>query len=146
MGYQQKSLAPLDKRRVDIIALIFKPYHLSEELNQLDLKIQQKITDLSKILNTFRFTLNGKEVRAKEITQILRSEPDRKTRKQAYLCRAQINKSLVDAGFIDLYICAKNMPIYMVQKVLLNSAWNLMNWSHKSLITGHSPSNNLYRE
>lgn len=102
LDYQQKSLAPLDKRRVDIIALIFEPYHLSEELNQLDLKIQQKTTDLSKILNTFRFTLNGKEVRTTEITQILRSEPDRKIRKQAYLCRAQINKSLVDAGFIDL--------------------------------------------
>ncbi len=38
-----------------------------------------------------------------EITQILRSELDRKTRKQAYLCRAQINKSLadVDARFYD---------------------------------------------
>ncbi len=102
LDYQKKSLDPLDKRRVDIIFLAFKPYHLSDELNQLDLKIQNKTTDLSKILNTFRFTLDGREIRSTEIAQILRSEPDRERRKRAYLCRAQVNKPLVDGGFIDL--------------------------------------------
>ncbi len=100
--YQQKQLDPLDKRRVDIIALAFKPYHLSDELNELDLKIQHKTTDLSKILNTFRFTLDGKEIRSTQITQILRSEPDRDRRKRAFLCRAGINKPMIDGGFIDL--------------------------------------------
>ena len=102
LGHQQKSLDPLDKRRVDIIALVFKPYHLSDELNQLDLKIQNKTVDLSKILNTFRFTLDGKEIRSTEIAQILRSEPDRDRRKRAFLCRAQINKPMINGGFIDL--------------------------------------------
>ncbi|MEO0076283.1 MAG: M3 family metallopeptidase, partial [candidate division WOR-3 bacterium] len=100
--YQQKQLDPLDKRRVDIIALAFKPYHLSDELNQLDLKIQNKTVELSQILNKFRFTLDGKEIRSTEIAQILRSEPDREKRKRAFLCRAQINKPLIDGGFIDL--------------------------------------------
>jgi oligoendopeptidase F len=102
LDYQQKPLDPMDKRRVDIIALAFKPYHLSDALNELDLTIQKKTTALSQILNTFRFQLDGKEVRSTQITQILRSEPDREKRKQAFLCRAQINKPLVDGGFIEL--------------------------------------------
>lgn len=100
--HQAKQLEPLDKRRVDIIALAFKPYHLSDELNQLDLKIQNKTTELAQILNTFRFTLDSREIRSTEIAQILRSEPDRERRKRAFLCRAQINQPMIDGGFIDL--------------------------------------------
>jgi oligoendopeptidase F len=100
--HQQKQLDPLDKRRIDIITLAFKPYHLSDELNQLDLKIQNKTVELSQILNKFRFTLDGKEIRSTEIAQILRSEPDRDRRKRALLCRAQINKPMIESGFIDL--------------------------------------------
>lgn len=102
LTHQQKQLDPLDKRRVDIIALAFKPYHLSDELNQLDLTIQKKTTELSQILNTFRFTLDNKEIRSTQITQILRSDPMREHRKKAFLCRAQINEPLVKGGFIDL--------------------------------------------
>jgi len=100
--HQQKQLDSLDKRRIDIIALAFKPYHLSDELNQLDLKIEKKTTELAQILNKFRFTLDGQEIRSTEIAQILRSEPDRDRRKRAFLCRAQINRPLIDDGFIDL--------------------------------------------
>jgi len=102
LDYQKKPLDPLDKRRIDIIALVFKPYHLSDELNQLDLKIQNQTTELSKILNTFRFTLDGREIRSTEIAQILRSEKDQERRKRAFLARAQINKPLIEGGFIDL--------------------------------------------
>ncbi len=102
LDHQAKSFDQLDKRRIDIIALIFKSYHLSDELNQLDLKIQNKTTELSKILNTFRFTLDGREIRSTEIAQILRSEDNRDKRKRAFLARAQINKPLIDGGFIDL--------------------------------------------
>lgn len=102
LDHQQKELDPLDKRRVDIIAFAFKPYHLSDELNQLDLTIQKKTTELSQILNTFRFQLDGKEIRSTQIAQILRSDDNREKRKQALLCRNQINEPLVKGGFIEL--------------------------------------------
>jgi len=102
LNHQEKPLDPVDKRRIDIIVLAFKLYHLSDELNQLDLRIQKKTNELSHILNTFRFTLDGREIRSTEIAQILRSDDDRERRKRAFLCRAQINRPLVDGGFIDL--------------------------------------------
>jgi len=102
LEHKQKQLDPLDKRRVEIIALAFKPYHLSDEMNKLDLKIQNKTTELAQILNKFRFTLDGNEIRSTEIAQILRSEDNRDKRKRAFLARAQINEPLVDGGFVDL--------------------------------------------
>lgn len=96
------ALEPLDKRRVEILYQAFKPYHLSDEMNKLELEIQKLATELSQVLNTHRSSLDGREIRSTEISQILRSEPDREKRKKAYLARAQVNKPLFEAGFAEL--------------------------------------------
>jgi len=102
LDHRQKQLDPIDQRRVEILYRAFRPYHLSEELNKLELDIQKLSTELSKVLNTHRSSLDGREIRSTEITQIMRSEPDREKRKKAYLARAQVNKPLFEAGFAEL--------------------------------------------
>ncbi len=61
------------------------------------------------ILNTFRFNIDGREIASVEIDQILANEEDRKLRKKAYFARNQINKSLVDGGFIELINLRKEL-------------------------------------
>lgn len=102
MDYKDKDLNEEDKRRVEIAYNAIKPYHLSEELNKLNLDIQKLTNELSIVLNTFRFKIHGKEVSSVDLTQILANEDDRDLRKEAYFARNQINQPLVDAGFIDL--------------------------------------------
>lgn len=102
LEYKNQDLDPIDKRRVEIAYNAIKSYHLSDELNELNLKIQKKTNELSMILNTFRFKLDGKEVSSVELAQILANEDDRELRKSAYFARNQINQPLVDGGFIDL--------------------------------------------
>lgn len=98
----RSELSPEDRRRVEIVQNIFKPYHLSDKLNQLDMDIQKKINELSKLLNNFRYSFEGKEVSVVELDQILSTDTDRERRKNAYFARNQINKPIVDAGFIEL--------------------------------------------
>lgn len=91
-----------DKRKAEIMYKKFKPYHLSNEINELSLEIEKKALELSKILNTHRSTINGVQVSSVEIAQILAKESNREKRKEAYLARAQVNKPLVKGGFIEL--------------------------------------------
>lgn len=95
-------LDPVEKRKVEIMHNSFSSYHLSEELNELDMKIELKVNELSKILNTFRYSFEGRQVSSVELSQILSSDDDRKRRKAAFFARNQINKPMVDAGFIEL--------------------------------------------
>ena len=55
MEYMERDLDPINKRRVEIAHNSVKSYHLSDELNTLKLKMQNKTNELSMILNTFRF-------------------------------------------------------------------------------------------
>ena len=100
--HQTKKLSPLDRRRVDILERHFKPYHLSNELNELDLRIQEKTTQLSHILNTHRSKIDGVEVSTTKLAQILSESSDRSLRKKAFLAKNQVNQPLLDAGFIEL--------------------------------------------
>jgi oligoendopeptidase F len=102
LGLLERGLRPLDRRRAGIMALHFKPFHLSPKLNRLDDRIRAKQTELSKVLNGHRSSINGREVRATEIARILRSSPDRALRRKAFLARAQVNEPLVEAGFLEL--------------------------------------------
>lgn len=95
-------LPPGDKRMVDIMYNAFKPYHLSEELNKLDMEIQKKVNELSKILNTFRYTFEGKKVSSVELDQVIGTDSDRNRRKDAYFSKNQINQPMIAGGFIDL--------------------------------------------
>ena len=45
-------LSSLDLRRVQIMEMTFRPFHLSARLNELSLAIQEKTNELSSILNT----------------------------------------------------------------------------------------------
>ncbi len=100
--YREKDLEPMDRRRVEIAYNIFKPYHLSKELNEINLEIRRKTNELSKILNTFRFKIEGRETTSVEIDQILSKEEDRELRRKAYFSRNQINEPLIEGGFIEL--------------------------------------------
>jgi len=102
LDHQAMDLEPQDKRRKEILYKAFKPYHLSDQMNQLELEIQKLATQLSQVLNTHRSNLDGREIRSTEIAQILRSQPDREKRKKAYLARAQVNQPLFQAGFAEL--------------------------------------------
>lgn len=60
--YREKDLSSTaDKRRVEILYNAFEPYHLSDELNELDSEIQKKTNELSKILNTHRSVFEGRK-------------------------------------------------------------------------------------
>ena len=98
----EEDLAPLDRRRVEIMERSFRPYHLSEELNRLSLEMAEKTNQLSSILNTHRCTVDGREMTSPEIARILSSEPDRELRRKAFLARTQVNEPLVEEGFIEL--------------------------------------------
>lgn len=99
---REMDLSPVDSRKVEIMYNSFKSYHLSEDLNKLDMEIRMKTNGLSKILNTFRYTFEGRTVSSVELNQVLSSEADRERRKAAYFAKNQINKPMVDGGFIDL--------------------------------------------
>jgi hypothetical protein len=99
---RKAGLEPAEQRQADIMHLAFRPYHLSDELNRLDLEIQKLTTKLSGLLNTHRSAIDGREVRSTEISQILSEDPDREKRRQAYLARAQVNRPLAEGGFIEL--------------------------------------------
>ncbi len=107
--YKEKDLDPIDSRRMEIAYNIFKPYHLSKEINELNLEIRKKTNELSKILNTFRFNIDGKEIASVEIDQILSKEENREKRKKAFFARNQINEALVDGGFIELINLRKEL-------------------------------------
>lgn len=99
---KNKDICSEDKRRVEIMFNAFEPYHLSNELNELQLEIQKKTNELSKILNTHRSKFEGREVSSVELSQILTNDNNRERRKGAYFSRVQVNKPLVDGGFIEL--------------------------------------------
>ena len=108
---KESSLNDLDKRRVEIAFKDFRSFHLSPELNQVKDAIISKSTELSKVLNTHRNQIDGKEVNGTYISEILASSDDEALRKKAYLSRASVNKKLVDAGFFELIKLRKEYAI-----------------------------------
>lgn len=108
-NHMNLDLDEIDKRRMAIMFKTFETYHKSEEINELSLKMENKTTELSKVLNTFRFKLQGKEVTSVELTQILNSSEDRELRKEAYLAKNQINQPMIDAGFLELIDMRKEL-------------------------------------
>lgn len=104
-------LNDLDKRRVEIAFKDFRSFHLSPELNQVKDAIISKSTELSKVLNTHRNQIDGKEVNGTYISEVLASSDDEALRKKAYLSRASVNKKLVDAGFLELIKLRKEYAI-----------------------------------
>lgn len=101
-AYYDSELSPIEKRKAELLFNTFKPYHLSDELTQLDMEIQKKVNELSKILNTYRFLYKGREVSSVELNQVLSQDEDRENRKEAYFAKNQINKPMVASGFIEL--------------------------------------------
>ncbi|PNR97010.1 peptidase M3A and M3B thimet/oligopeptidase F [Petrotoga sp. 9PWA.NaAc.5.4] len=107
--YREKELDPINKRKLEIAYNTFEPYHKRKEINELNLKIHKKTTELSKILNTFRFKYNGKEITSVEIDQILNNEENRNIRRKVYFIRNQINLALIENGFIELIDLRKEL-------------------------------------
>ena len=123
-------LSDIDKRKCEIMLNAFEDYHLSDELRELDEKIERKTTELSQVLNTHRAVLDGKEISSTEIYQILNSSEDRELRKRAFLAQGQVNKPLIEAGFLELINLrkqyakaygAKNFVEYSLKKQDLSS-------------------------
>lgn len=108
---RELELDPIDRRRVEIMYNVFKPYHLSDDLNKLDMEIQKKVNELSKLLNTFRYSFEDRQVSSVELAQVLSSDGNRKRRQDAYYARNQINKPMVDGGFIDLINLRKHYAV-----------------------------------
>lgn len=108
-AHAELELNSVDRRRLDLVLKMIEPYHKSDEINRLDYKIQMKRNKLSKLLNTFRFKLDNKEVTSVELTRILTTSEDRQKRKEAYLAKNQINKPMIDAGFLELVEMRKEL-------------------------------------
>jgi hypothetical protein len=47
LDYLQKDISPLEKRKAEIVLNGLEPYHLSAELNELDMEITDKVNALS---------------------------------------------------------------------------------------------------
>lgn len=109
LAHRELDLSPLDRRRVELLYQGFRQYHVSEEFNRLESAVRAKRNELSQVLNAHRARLGGREVRSTEIAQILRSSRDRALRKKAFLARAQVNRPLVAAGFLDLVRLRKEL-------------------------------------
>ncbi|NMB07930.1 MAG: peptidase M3A and M3B thimet/oligopeptidase F, partial [Tissierellia bacterium] len=62
LEHREKDLDPVNKRKIEIAYNTFEPFHLSKELNEINLEIRKKTNELSMILNTFRFNIDGKEI------------------------------------------------------------------------------------
>ena len=99
---RDKAKDPVERRRADILFDSFERFHLSGEVTRIVKEIQVLTNKLSGILNTHRSHIDGKEVTSLEIQQILSENPDRELRKKAFLARAQVNKPMLEGGFIDL--------------------------------------------
>jgi oligoendopeptidase F len=101
-SFQDKNLNHHDKRCVELLFNSFEPYHLSKELNDLDERISTLRTKLSGVLNTHRSTIDGVELSSNDISKMVSTSPVEKVREKAWRSRAQVNKPLVDGGFIEL--------------------------------------------
>ena len=101
-AYNDSSLNTKQKRESEIMYKTFEPFHLSKEVNELSEDIEKLTNQLSQILNNHRSKLNGEEISSVDIDEILSNCDDREKRKAAFLARAQVNKPLVDGGFVEL--------------------------------------------
>lgn len=99
--FLEKDLEPKEKREVEVLHREFKQYHLSEKANQLKEKIQTLEVKLNDILNKHRAVLAGHEVSSVEIKKRMDSD-NQVQRKEAFLAQTQVNKKLVDGGFLEL--------------------------------------------
>ncbi len=98
-----------DKRICQICKQTFEPYHQSEEVNQLIQAINDKTNELMKVINAFRFNIDGRQVTSVDIAQILMNSEDREERKKAYLARNQVNQPLYETGFLELIQLRKQL-------------------------------------
>lgn len=106
---RENQMTPEDHRRVELLYKNFEPFHLSEEINTLAEKINNKTNELSMVLNTHRFVFEGKEISSVELNQILAKDDDRNQRKEAYMAKNSVNQALLDAGFFELLEMRKEM-------------------------------------
>ncbi|RKZ02947.1 peptidase M3A and M3B thimet/oligopeptidase F [Candidatus Fermentibacteria bacterium] len=109
----EKNRDPLLAREAKILENHFKPFHQSESISRLSVEIQNLSTKLSSVLNSFRYTVNGREMTSPDIANILSTNPDRNLRKTAFLSRNQISRPLVEAGFLDLVKLRKQLASEM---------------------------------
>ena len=105
----KSDLSPMDHRRAYLLHKNFEPFHMSEAVNDLTEKINQKTNELSQILNKHRTIFEGKEVSSVEIAQILAKEDNRERRKAAYFAKNQVNQPMLDAGFLELVSMRKEL-------------------------------------
>ncbi len=101
--------AAKEKRQLTLLKKEFKPFHQSEDINALQLKINKKTNELMKVINSHRSILDGREISRVEIAQILTEEDDREKRKSAYMAYNQANEPLYKAGFLDLIEMRKEL-------------------------------------
>lgn len=104
-----EELGDTDARRVELMHKSFEPFHKSEEINALKLKIKKLKTKLSQRLNTFRCEFEGKKVTSIELRKIMSEDDDRQRRKKAFFATNQLNKPLVEEGFIELVKLRKQL-------------------------------------
>ena len=111
LSEREKEHGVLNERRIELLYKHFKPYHKSDEINQSKLEIKALTTELSKILNAFRCTFEGEKITSIELRKIISEDADENRRRKAFMARNQLNKPLVEAGFIKLINLRKKLAI-----------------------------------
>ena len=96
-----QNLSPLEHRCAEILYYQFQHFHQNPKGHSIYQKIQDLEVKLGKILNTHRSLHKGHPVSASELA-LLAQDPDTTVRREAYFCRNQVNKKLVEGGFIEL--------------------------------------------
>lgn len=98
----EKDHSTPEGRAAKILHNLFKKFHFSEKTAAIYEKIEKLEVKLANVINKHRCIMDGKTVDGTQIKNILDSEPDREMRKSTFLARAQINRPLVEQGFLDL--------------------------------------------
>lgn len=99
----------VDKRRVALLYKNFESFHLSDDINALNEKINTKTNELSMVLNTHRSLFEGQETSSVDLNQILAKDPSRERRKNAYMAKNSVNGALIEAGFFELIEMRKEL-------------------------------------
>jgi oligoendopeptidase F len=103
LDLKAKDLDFRQKREVEILYNIFEPYHLSDELNEIKEQIDKLKTKVSGVLNQHRCVVDGQEFSSVEIFKMISESSDEKVREKAWRSLSQVNKPVVEAGFIELH-------------------------------------------
>ncbi|HAG91949.1 MAG TPA: hypothetical protein DCL41_08760 [Bdellovibrionales bacterium] len=100
--YKNRDLDPIEQRGADLLFKEFQWNHLSERASRLKKEINELQIQLVDLQNKHRIQIGGIDYTSSQIAEILNKDPNQERRREAFLSRTQINRKLIDGGFLKL--------------------------------------------